>query len=92
MMASRYGNETNMYGLRADQLFEIQTAFHQIDSNHNGYITSAEMRDCFQRLNIRYSEEDIQRVLLNMDFNRDGQVSYDEYMAFMAKVYRGDFV
>ncbi|UJR07725.1 hypothetical protein I4U23_012010 [Adineta vaga] len=89
-MVTRSGKETNLYGLRADQLFEIQTAFHQFDLNHNGYITGAEMRECLHRFNIGFSDADIQRVLSQMDLNRDGQVSYDEYMAFMARVYRGE--
>lgn len=90
MMVSRGGNETNLYGLRPDQLFELQTAFHQIDSNHNGYITGEEMRECLQRFRIGYNDAEIQRVLSQMDFNRDGRVSYDEYMTFMARVYRGE--
>ncbi|CAF1102977.1 unnamed protein product [Adineta ricciae] len=89
-MVSRGGNESNLYGLRPDQLFELQTAFHQIDSNHNGYITGDEMRECFQRFHIGYTDAEIQRVLSQMDFNRDGRVSYDEYMTFMARVYRGE--
>jgi Ca2+-binding EF-hand superfamily protein len=88
---SFYGNnETNLYGLRADQLFEIQTAFHQIDANHNGYISADEMRECLRRFHVRFNEFDVERVLAQMDYNRDGRVSYDEYMAFMAKVYRGE--
>lgn len=89
-MASRNSAATNLYGLRPDQLFEIQSAFHQFDADHNGFITASEMRTCFQRLRIGYSDAEIQRVLAAMDINQDGRVSYDEYMAFMVKVYRGE--
>jgi Ca2+-binding EF-hand superfamily protein len=89
-MCSCHGNETNMYGLRPDELFEIQTAFHEIDGNHNGYITCEEMCECLQRFHIRVNNFDVKRVLSQMDSNRDGQVSYDEFMTYMTKVYRGE--
>ncbi|CAF2124761.1 unnamed protein product [Rotaria magnacalcarata] len=83
------GDGTNIYGLRADQLFEIQAAFHQIDINHNGYITGEEMLQCLQRSGISSDWFEIQRILSRMDYNHDGRVSYDEYMKFMSCIYRG---
>lgn len=85
----RTGDGTNIYGLRADQLFEIQTAFHQIDVNHNGYITGEEMLYCLRRFGIPSNWKEVQSVLSQMDYNHDGQVSYDEYMKFMSRIYRG---
>lgn len=82
-------NQTNIYGLRPDQLHEIQAAFHEFDTNHNGYITGEEMRQCLQRYHVRFNDFDIQRVLSQMDANHDGRVTYDEYMMFMTKLYRG---
>jgi Ca2+-binding EF-hand superfamily protein len=85
------GSGTNIYGLRPDQLFEIQSVFHQMDADHNGYITGDEMRQCLYRFHVRFNDFDIQRVLSQMDYNHDGRVSYDEFMRFMARVYRGEF-
>ncbi|CAF1073047.1 unnamed protein product [Rotaria sp. Silwood1] len=85
----RVGDGTNIYGLDADQLFEIQAAFHQIDTNHNGYITGSELRQSLLRSGIPVSDFEVQRVLAKMDYNQDGRVSYDEYMTFMASIYRG---
>ncbi|CAF2880538.1 unnamed protein product [Rotaria sp. Silwood2] len=86
----RTGDGTNIYGLDADQLFELQAAFHQIDTNHNGYITGNELRQCLLRSGVPYNDLEIQRVLSKMDYNRDGRVSYDEYMKFMSRIYRGE--
>ena len=87
-MFSGIAAQTNSYGIRPDQLFEIQTAFHQFDANRNGYITGDEMRRSLQRFHIRFDDFEIQRVLSQMDTNHDGRVSYAEYMAFMANAYR----
>ena len=87
-MFGSFGERSNSYGLRPDQLHEVQTAFHQFDGNRNGFITADELRQCLQRFHIQYNDFDIQRVLSEMDANRDGQVSYDEYMNFMSNVYR----
>ena len=67
----------NTYGLRPDQLYEIQAAFHEFDVNHNGYITGEEMRQSLQRYHIRFNDFDVQRVLGQMDSNHDGRVNYD---------------
>lgn len=80
-----------MYGLRPDQLYEAQTAFHQFDSNHNGFITPDELRQTLLRFNIRFNDYQIQQVLRQMDINHDGQISYDEYMNFMSHIYRQGF-
>ena len=87
-MFGSFDERSNSYGLRPDQLHEVQTAFHQFDGNRNGFITGDELRQCLQRFYIQYNDFDIQRVLSQMDANRDGQVSYDEYMNFMSNVYR----
>lgn len=84
------GDGTNMYGLRADQLFQIQSAFHQFDADHNGYITLDEMRQCLHRSGVPVSDFEIYQTLSKMDYNQDGQISYDEYMRFMSRTYRGE--
>jgi Ca2+-binding EF-hand superfamily protein len=84
------GDGSNMYGLRADQLFEIQSAFHEFDVNHNGYITLDEMREVLYRFGVYVSDFDIYQILSRMDYNQDGQISYDEYMLFMSRIYRGE--
>jgi len=85
------GDGSNMYGLRAEQLYEIQAAFHEMDANHNGYLSIGEIRQCLLRNNVRFNDSEIHRVLAQMDYNHDGRVSYDEYMYFMAQIYRGEF-
>lgn len=84
-------NDPVVAQLRPDQVQEITTAFMEFDCNRNGLITAQEMKECLRRSNIQYQDAEVDRVISNMDTNRDGTVSYDEYMKFMARVYTGQF-
>jgi hypothetical protein len=84
-------NDPVVAQLKPDQVQEITTAFIEFDGNHNGFITSQEMKECLRRSNIQFQDAEVDRVISNMDTNRDGTVSYDEYMKFMARVYSGQF-
>ena len=82
-------NDPVVAQLKPDQVQEITTAFMEFDSNHNGYITAQEMKECLRRSGIQHQDAEVDRVISNMDTNRDGTVTYDEYMKFMARVYTG---
>ncbi|CAF1677618.1 unnamed protein product [Didymodactylos carnosus] len=69
---------------------EINDSFREYDLNHNGYITFDEMKKCLRKANVMTPDEEVSRVLNQMDWNRDSQVSYDEYLKFMTSVYRGE--
>ncbi|CAF2307385.1 unnamed protein product [Rotaria sp. Silwood2] len=83
-------NDPMVARLKPDQVQEITTAFMEFDVNRNGVITGAEMKECLRKSNIQFQDAEVDRVISNMDSNRDGTVSYDEYMKFMARVYLGE--
>ena len=84
-------NDPIVAKLTPTQVQEITTAFMEFDLNHNGFITSQEMKECLRKAGIQYQDAEVDRVISNMDTNRDGTVSYDEYMKFMARVYTGQY-
>jgi hypothetical protein len=84
-------NDPVVAQLRPDQVQEITTAFMEFDGNRNGAITASEMKECLRRSNIQFQDAEVDRVIANMDLNHDGNVTYDEYMKFMARVYTGQF-
>ncbi|CAF0816298.1 unnamed protein product [Didymodactylos carnosus] len=75
--------------LRPDQLDEIRQSFAEFDINRNGYITPQEMKESLRRAGIQFEDGEVDRVISNMDLNKDGLVSYNEYLKFMARVYTG---
>lgn len=82
-------NDPVVAQLRPDQVQEITTAFMEFDLTRNGVITADEMKECLRRSGIQHQPGEVERVISNMDTNRDGTVTYDEYMKFMARVYTG---
>ena len=40
----------------------------------------------FSRFMIRLSNEDAEKMIIEADTNKDGKVSYEEYLAFMMKM------
>ncbi|CAF0949313.1 unnamed protein product [Rotaria sordida] len=84
-------NDPVVARLTPNQVQEITTAFMEFDINRNGVITHQEMKECLRRSNIQFQDAEVDRVMSNMDTNRDGTVSYDEYMKFMARVYTGQY-
>ena len=82
-------NDPIVAQLRPDQIQEITTAFMEFDLSRNGVITPDEMKECLRRSGIQHQPGEVERVLGSMDTNRDGNVTYDEYMKFMARVYTG---
>ncbi|CAF5078237.1 unnamed protein product, partial [Rotaria magnacalcarata] len=88
-LVTEMANDPVVAQLRPDQVQEITTAFMEFDASRNGVITAAEMKQCLRQSNIQYQDAEVDRVISGMDLNHDGNVSYDEYMKFMARVYTG---
>ncbi|CAF0858596.1 unnamed protein product [Didymodactylos carnosus] len=84
-------------GLSQSELQEINDSFHSFDLNRDGSITPDEIKQCLRRANVTALDAVIDRVIKtgkylmdnHMDSNRDGRISYDEYLKFMTTVYRG---
>jgi Ca2+-binding EF-hand superfamily protein len=75
--------------LKPEQIKEITTAFKEFDSNNNGSITPSEMKACLRKSKVPYNDGEVDQVIKNMDSDGDGDVSFDEYMKFMAYTFTG---
>ncbi|CAF1236469.1 unnamed protein product [Didymodactylos carnosus] len=83
-MAS-YG-ETKTYGLTEDKFYQHQAEFRLLDLNNNGFINVLELKDYLKRNGVTAKDEDITHFL-KFDTNKDGAVSFDEYMQMMGGFY-----
>ena len=75
--------DTNKDGVVTLDEFEaaMQARFDQMDSDHNGVVSSQEFRDYIKQRRLEHKQE----RLKSMDTNGDGQVSKDEYLAYQAR-------
>lgn len=77
--------------LMARQVFEKDTeevlhvAFKIIDSNDDGVISKSELKTIMTNLGEKLTDEEINDMILEADFDKDGVVSYDEFLYMIAK-------
>ena len=51
-----------------------------------GFITAHELREVFRRLDHQISDQQITTVLRDVDTDRDGKISYDEFVHLLQDV------
>lgn len=51
----------------------------RIDSDGDGYITTAELKAWIKRVQKRYVYENVAKVWTDYDLNKDNKISWDEY-------------
>jgi Ca2+-binding EF-hand superfamily protein len=55
----------------------IRIVFDRFDTNHDGKINSAELKEGLKSLKLPTKGEDVAILMKKMDKNRDGEISYE---------------
>ena len=66
----------------------LRAAFSVFDTNGDGTISSEEIREIMREMGEAVTEDDIQRVLGDIDSNGDGSVDYDEFSKVVTREMR----
>jgi len=61
----------------------VTEAFRKWDTDHDGFITTAELQEVIQTLNMRCLEEEIAAIVALFDAGRTGRFSFQQFMAIM---------
>lgn len=61
--------------------FNYMDAFQTLDKSGDGYITSDEFQEILRQSGFRANRSDLQALMERYDKNRDGRVSYSEFVA-----------
>ncbi|KAK3578512.1 hypothetical protein CHS0354_007765 [Potamilus streckersoni] len=64
---------------------DIKDAFKVFDKDRNGFITAAELKQGMLELGERLTNEEIDEMILEADTDRDGQISYEDFLQLMNK-------
>ncbi|NP_001233731.1 plastin-3 [Cricetulus griseus] len=77
-----------------DELDELKEAFAKVDLNSNGYICDYELHELFKEANMPLPgykvREIIQKLMLDGDRNKDGKISFNEFVYIFQEVKSSD--
>lgn len=77
-----------------DELDELKEAFAKVDLNSNGFICDYELHELFKEANMPLPgykvREIIQKLMLDGDRNKDGKISFNEFVYIFQEVKSSD--
>ncbi len=62
---------------------EYREAFEIFDITKDGYITVKELAQVMRSLNQEPSEEDLRKMINEVDYDNDGKINFDEFLTLM---------
>ncbi|XP_043913394.1 plastin-3 [Protopterus annectens] len=77
-----------------EELEELKAAFERVDLNSNGYICDYELHELFKEANLPLPgykvREIIQNIMTEGDVNKDGKISFDEFISIFMEQRKSD--
>ncbi|CAF1554068.1 unnamed protein product [Rotaria magnacalcarata] len=74
-----------MAKLTQSQERELRDAFNLFDRDHSGKITKSELRRMLGALNVKATDNEVQKLLRRMDTDNSGEIDFNEFKNAMAK-------
>ena len=62
---------------------EMIEAFKTFDKNNNGFITIKELQDVMHQYGEKLSDEDVQLMFEETDYDKDGKISFEDFVLMM---------
>jgi hypothetical protein len=64
----------------------IEAVYKQIDTAGTGFVNREEMMEFGRFMNAKFDDEKLNKLMDQMDLDKDGLISYEEFLAYFAKV------
>lgn len=78
-----------------EELEELRAAFDRVDLNSNGYICDYELHELFREANLPLPgykvREILQKIMTEGDMNKDGKISFEEFIYIFHEQKKSDF-
>uniref|UniRef100_A0A3Q1CAL3 Glycerol-3-phosphate dehydrogenase, mitochondrial n=1 Tax=Amphiprion ocellaris TaxID=80972 RepID=A0A3Q1CAL3_AMPOC len=63
--------------------------FHKFDKESKGFITTVDVQQVLESINVHIDENSLHEILNEVDLNKNGQVEIDEFLQLMSAVKKG---
>jgi calcium-dependent protein kinase len=70
-----------------DDINKLKQFFDQLDIDSSGTLTIEEIEKAFKQIDIGITDIELQQIWEGLDFHKDGQVNYSEFLAAMVSSY-----
>ena len=70
-----------------DDINKLKQFFDQLDVDSSGTLTIEEVEKAFKQIDIDITDVELQQIWEGLDFHKDGQVNYSEFLAAMVSSY-----
>ncbi len=70
------------------ELLQLKQLFNDFDTDNSGNLSMVEIRKGFKQLGIEINEKELEKIWEGLDFHKDGEVNYTEFLAAMISTYK----
>ena len=70
------------------EILQLKQLFNEFDTDNSGNLSMVEIRKGFKSLGIDINESDLENIWEGLDFHKDGEVNYTEFLAAMISTYK----
>ena len=72
---------------KESDIVKLKHFFSQLDTDNSGTLTINEIEKALKKIDIDITEEELNQIWEGLDFHKDGQVNYSEFLAAMISSY-----
>ncbi|XP_035533678.1 glycerol-3-phosphate dehydrogenase, mitochondrial [Morone saxatilis] len=81
--------KTTEINLDNQEVVRYKKRFHKFDKESKGFITTVDVQQVLESINVDIDENALHEILNEVDLNKNGQVEIDEFMQLMSAVKKG---
>ena len=70
------------------EILQLKQLFNEFDTDNSGNLSMVEIRKGFKHLGIEIDEKELEKIWEGLDFHKDGEVNYTEFLAAMISTYK----
>lgn len=81
--------KTSEINLEYQEVVRYKKRFHMFDKESKGFITTVDVQQVLESINVHIDENALHEILNEVDLNKNGQVEIDEFLQLMSAVKKG---